>query len=163
MQKIKIILILSQYYIIKLILINFKKILNYSWKNVDISQIYIDRLIGYIILKYFSENKAWKEFQKVIVDYRKAFEPNLEVLQLGSTNRLLIVNLVWLCLPVAKIKRQMPKYRVRVTRKAFLKKIQFSTDTKLSYFIILQNRLYTEHFSVKCTFYHMVLQDHLKN
>ena len=95
-QKIKIILILSQYYIIKLILINFKKILNYSWKNVDISQIYIERLIGYIILKYFSENKAWKEFQKVIVDYRKAFEPNLEVLQLGSTNRLLIVNLVWL-------------------------------------------------------------------
>ena len=39
-------------------------------------------------MKFFAENKAWKEFQKVIVEYKKAFVPNLELLQLGSIKRL---------------------------------------------------------------------------
>ena len=39
-------------------------------------------------MKFFSENKAWKEFQKMIVEYKKAFVPSLELLQLGSIKRL---------------------------------------------------------------------------
>ena len=35
-----------------------------------------------IILKFFSENKACKEFEEVIVEYKKAFVPKLAVLKL---------------------------------------------------------------------------------
>ena len=81
-------------------------ILNYSWKIGDrngISQKYneikqsfnnIFAIIGGIIMKFFSANKAWKEFQEVIMEYRKAFVPNLAVLQLGSINRQFIASLV---------------------------------------------------------------------
>ena len=53
------------------------------------------RFIGDIILKFFSANKAWKEFQEVILEYKKAFVPNLEVWQLVSIKRSFIVNRVW--------------------------------------------------------------------
>ena len=48
-----------------------------------------------IILKFFSENKDWKKFQEVIVEYKKAFVTNLEVPQLGSIERPFMTNLVW--------------------------------------------------------------------
>ena len=54
------------------------------------------------------------EFQEVIVECKKAFVPNLKVLQGGSITRLFITNLV-----------QILKYRVRVTRKAFLYNLNF--------------------------------------
>ena len=81
-------------------------ILNYSWKIDDrngISQKYNEikqsfnkffTIIGDIIMKFFSANKAWKEFQEVIMEYRKAFVTNLVVLQLGIINRQFIANLV---------------------------------------------------------------------
>ena len=48
------------------------------------------------ILNFFLENKAWKEFQEVIVEYKKAFVSNLVVVQLGSIKRPFIANnLVW--------------------------------------------------------------------
>ena len=48
-----------------------------------------------IILKFFFENKACNEFQELIVEYKKAFVPNLAVLKLSSIKRPFIANLVW--------------------------------------------------------------------
>ena len=57
----------------------------------DISQIYK----SFINFFRLPENKAWKEFQEVILEYEKAFVPNLEVLQLSSIKRPFFANLVW--------------------------------------------------------------------
>ena len=37
----------------------------------------LNLLVGDIILKFFSENRTKEEFQEVIVEYKKAFVPNL--------------------------------------------------------------------------------------
>ena len=91
-------------------------------------------------MKFFSKTKAYKEFQEMIMEYKKAkefeevimgykkaFVPNLEVLQTASSvKRLSIANLVrWLCLPVAKIHRRLNKV-YDLQEKHLLIKIQFS-------------------------------------
>ena len=91
-------------------------------------------------MKFFPKTKAYKEFQEMIMEYKKAkefkevimgykkaFVPNLEVLQTASSvKRLSIANLVrWLCLPVAKICRRLNK-DYDLLEKHLLIKMQFS-------------------------------------
>ena len=81
-----------------------------NWEMIKLFQHFsqIFRSVGDNILKFFPKTKAYKEFQEMIMEYKKAkefkevimgykkaFVPNLEVLQTASSvKRLSIANLV---------------------------------------------------------------------
>ena len=77
-----------------------------------------------------------KEFHGVIAEYKKAFVPKLEALQLDSIKRPLIATLVWwLCLPVAKASTEL-NITQELQEKHFFMKVHFWIDTESINFII---------------------------